>query len=149
MQNIVGQPWVRHMQSVQVHHTSFTQWATYAWISDWIVTTQKLSWQAEADTHIICHIHSTRWSSTPCAKQERRLYTWTAEALTDVMSWVCTVYVALISISACFSRYSLCQSFNVVSVGLTLHCWHSIYVASPHCWRIIGGQTENTALRTG
>jgi len=53
-------------------HYMYTQWAEDR--------------QAEADMHIICHVHCTLiQSSTPCVQPERWLYTWTAEALSDVM----------------------------------------------------------------
>jgi len=92
-------------------------------------------------THHLSHTHTPHWSSTPYAQQERWLYTWTAEALSDVMPLVCRCifYVAPVSIAARLSRYSHCQSFNEVSVAAHCHCWCSVYVASPHRWRVIGG----------
>jgi len=61
----------------------------YAWISDWIDTTQELSWQAEADhTLFVTYTHCTLIQHTTCSTGEMAIHIYTAEALSDVMPWV-------------------------------------------------------------
>ena len=77
-----------------------------------------MSWQAEADTHIIGVIYLHTLHSDP-AHQERWLYTWTAESTLRchvLTSYTSCCYVASVSIAACLLKYSLWQSFTEVQL---------------------------------
>ena len=116
-QDSVGRAWVRHMQSVQV----YTKWENYAQISDCIATLRELSWHAEADTHIICHIHTqhstliqhTMWSIVEMAVYMGPL-TWHALSINNLRCsrFCCSPSLMILPLSR--HQRSLCGPFVVV-----------------------------------
>ena len=56
-------------------------------IEECAVNVAELSWPAawSRHTHHLSYAHTAHWSSTPCTQQEKWLYTWTSEALSEVM----------------------------------------------------------------
>ena len=93
----------------------------------YVATTQELSWQAEADKHIIIHIHIPLSGPAHHVFNSTDECTWTAEALPDFLPWIriCCYRVRC-------SPYSFYQSFNE---GSSSCCYRgSEYVASPNCW---------------